>query len=216
MPEGTSELPAILEDWTNAAVGLVEATPLHLLSEREFRRALALNLLGLDQERFAEPEHLQFEKTGNGVPPRRPIDLYFETDSERCFVEFKYWHTMVKVSDGRRQIGQGNNTPNDVEEWLNDFDKLLRIDNRGARRWFLLVAQLTQYEGSRSRLPFDLLELRHPHLSPRRLAKAGASAIELPNGLPGTTHPLFEAVIARSPEGVQFGIYGLELRRLGD
>ncbi|HKJ84890.1 MAG TPA: hypothetical protein VKA06_02380, partial [Spirochaetia bacterium] len=69
---------------------------------------------------------------------------------------------------------------------------------------------------SRSRLPFDVLESRHPRLSPRRLVDAGTTPIELPNGLAGVTHSLFDPVLARSPEGIQFGIYGLELQRRRD
>ena len=207
-------LSQVSRAWRSAAGELVKETPLHLLSEQEFRRAFALILFDRDGRQYSQPEHLQFEKIGNGVPPRRPVDLYFEMRSDCCFVEFKYWHTMVKVRDGRRQVGKGNNTFSDVHKWVNDLDKLLllRIDNPRARRWFLLVAQLNQYEGSNSRLLFEVLESQRPDLSPRHLADKIRADIRLADDLWGSVDRLFETLIARSPEGIRFGIYGLELR----
>ncbi len=96
--------------------------------------------------------HLQFEKSGDGVPSRRPVDLFCVVDDTPYFIEFKFWHTMVKARDGRLDIGKGNATDLDYRSVKKDFAKQSQIDNPRSERLIVFLAQIENYHGSSSEL----------------------------------------------------------------
>jgi hypothetical protein len=155
-------LPACFSQFETASERLLACVPAWLLLEHDFRRTLAEIVLACDPVFYGQAEHLQLEKLGDGVPARRSVDLYCVVDGVPHFFQFKFWKTIIKAKDGRREIGRGNYTDNDYHELLNDFAKLAWIANPRAERYLICLSQVQQYPGSRSKLVSDYAHARDP------------------------------------------------------
>ena len=154
----STNLDSILSQYESRLHEMVAALPLHLMSEQKMVSVLVDLLLQLDRQLYSQVGNLQCQKCGDGIPPRRPVDLYFPMDGMPCFVEFKYWHTMLKVRSGNLEIGIGNFTPNDYSKLKDDFAKQAAIQNDKATRLILCLAQVQQYPRSTSQLMVDYAE----------------------------------------------------------
>jgi hypothetical protein len=83
-------------------------------------------------------------------------------DGVEHFVEFKFWMTMVKVRNGRLDVGKGNDTPGDYRRLKKDILKLGRIRGDPRRRYLVYVVQTQQYPDSKSELVPDLARQLEP------------------------------------------------------
>ena len=126
------------------------------------RRTFAESLLAIDSGYYSDVRHLQYEKSGGGVPPRRPVDLYFVLNDVSHFVEFKYWHTQVKVRSGILELGKGNATSIDYGELKRDFCKQAEVADDTAAKLVLYLPQVDQYRGSASELVIPHAKRRDP------------------------------------------------------
>jgi hypothetical protein len=160
MPQGALE--SILAEYERRLGGLVAVLPLHLMREQEMRRTLAEVLLHTNRVFYSQVRNLQYEKSWSGMPQLKPVDLYFLLDSVSCFVEFKYWHTMLKVRSSQLEIGKGNATREDYRKMKDDFIKQAGVETRGTLRLIICLAQVQQYPRSTSQLMVEHAEQSDP------------------------------------------------------
>lgn len=152
----------VLEHFESRLSDVVASLPLHLTCEHDIRRTFAETLLQLDKALYVKVQNLQYEKSGDGIPARKPVDLYFVLNDVPHFVEFKYWHTQVKMKSGSLEVGKGNATPNDYLRLKLDFVKQSDIASQLAEKLIIYMPQAEQYQGSCSEIVMSFAARQEP------------------------------------------------------